>query len=155
MKISWKFVVAKLFVFRSFFGKFIAGFCALSGVFILTLPIPIVVNSFANFYKNRLWRNEVELRKQERLRLKAIQERQVQKYQFIEVKILCRMDGFYTIILQLMAKTVGFDQTTRNEDSREVETEENFKEAWSINSTRSAVQCKFKLIVHAKSLNLK
>ena len=39
------------------------------------------------------------------------------------------MDGFYTIILQLMAKTVGFDQTTRNEDSREVETEENFKEA--------------------------
>ena len=30
-----------------------------SGVFILTLPIPIVVNSFAVFYKNRLWRNEV------------------------------------------------------------------------------------------------
>ena len=28
-------------------------------VFILTLPIPIVVNSFASFYKNRLWRNEV------------------------------------------------------------------------------------------------
>ena len=81
-------IVGKLFVFRSFFGKFIAGFCALSGVFILTLPIPIVVNSFANFYKNRLWRNEVELRKQERLRLKAIQERQTQKYQFIEVKVM-------------------------------------------------------------------
>ena len=72
----------------SFFstGKIIGGFCALSGVFILTLPIPIVVNrqkqlgnitagyckhyilltfipivvnSFAPFYKNRLWRNEV------------------------------------------------------------------------------------------------
>ena len=40
-------------------GKLIGGFCALSGVFILTLPIPIVVNSFAQFYKNRLWRNEV------------------------------------------------------------------------------------------------
>ena len=40
-------------------GKIIGGFCALSGVFILTLPIPIVVNSFAPFYKNRLWRNEV------------------------------------------------------------------------------------------------
>ena len=25
----------------------------------MTLPIPIVVNSFAQFYKNRLWRNEV------------------------------------------------------------------------------------------------
>ena len=36
-----------------------AGFCALSGVFCLTLPIPIIVNSFAGFYKNRLWRNEV------------------------------------------------------------------------------------------------
>ena len=46
-------------------GKLIGGFCALSGVFILTLPIPIVVNSFAQFYKNRLWRNEVSLIKQE------------------------------------------------------------------------------------------
>ena len=45
-------------------GKLIGGFCALSGVFILTLPIPIVVNSFAQFYKNRLWRNEVDLIKQ-------------------------------------------------------------------------------------------
>ena len=37
-------------------------------------------------------------------------------------------DGFCTIILQLMAKTVGFDQTTRNED-KEVEMEENSKDA--------------------------
>ena len=44
---------------KLFQGKLIGGFCALSGVFILTLPIPIVVNSFAQFYKNRLWRNEV------------------------------------------------------------------------------------------------
>ena len=34
-------------------GKIIGGCCALSGVFILTLPIPIVVNSFATYYKNR------------------------------------------------------------------------------------------------------
>ena len=40
-------------------GKLTGGFCTLSGVFILTLPILIVVNSFAQFYKNRLWRNEV------------------------------------------------------------------------------------------------
>ena len=43
----------------------IGGCCALSGVFILTLPIPIVVNSFASFYRNRLWRNEVAQRKRE------------------------------------------------------------------------------------------
>ena len=29
----------------------------------MTLPIPIVVNSFANYYKNRLWRNEVAVKK--------------------------------------------------------------------------------------------
>jgi len=45
---------------KTFLGKLIGGFCALSGIFILTLPIPIVVNSFASYYKNRLWRNEVK-----------------------------------------------------------------------------------------------
>ena len=44
---------------QTFLGKLIGGFTALSGIFILTLPIPIVVNSFASYYKNRLWRNEV------------------------------------------------------------------------------------------------
>ena len=42
-------------------GKAIGGFCAIVGVFILTLPVPIVVNSFASYYKNRLWRNEVSI----------------------------------------------------------------------------------------------
>ena len=37
------------------------------GVFTITLPIPIVVNSFAGFYKNRLWRNEVALKKRQRV----------------------------------------------------------------------------------------
>ena len=44
---------------QSITGKAIGGFCAIVGVFILTLPVPIVVNSFASYYKNRLWRNEV------------------------------------------------------------------------------------------------
>lgn len=53
-------------------GKAIGGVCAVCGVFILTLPVPIVVNSFASYYKNRLWRNEVAhkrlLRAQEQTR---------------------------------------------------------------------------------------
>ena len=40
-------------------GKLAGGLCALAGVFLLTLPLPIVVNSFAALYKNRLWRTEV------------------------------------------------------------------------------------------------
>ena len=51
---------------KTLLGKLIGGFCALSGVFILTLPIPIVVNSFATFYNNRLWRTEVEQKKKEK-----------------------------------------------------------------------------------------
>ena len=46
----------------------IGGLCALGGIFILTLPIPIVVNSFASYYKNRLWRNEVAYKKRQRAR---------------------------------------------------------------------------------------
>ena len=60
-------------------GKLIGGFCALSGVFILTLPIPIVVNSFAQFYKNRLWRNEVEHKKRERTVHLAAEKRAAQR----------------------------------------------------------------------------
>ena len=52
----------------TFMGKFICGLCAVTGIFILTLPIPIVVNSFASYYKNRLWRNEVAYKKRTRAR---------------------------------------------------------------------------------------
>lgn len=44
----------------------------MAGTFILTLPIPIVVNSFANYYKNRLWRNEVAVKKE--IRRKELKE---------------------------------------------------------------------------------
>ena len=50
---------------QTFFGRLIGGVCTPTGLFILTLPIPIVVNSFASFYRNRLWRNEVAQRKRE------------------------------------------------------------------------------------------
>ena len=49
------------------FGKFVGGVTALFGVFTITLPVPIVVNSFSNFYKTRLWRSEVALKRRERL----------------------------------------------------------------------------------------
>ena len=59
---------------ETFMGKVVGGLCALVGIFILTLPIPIVVNSFASYYKNRLWRNEVAHKRAEKL---AEQERSI------------------------------------------------------------------------------
>ena len=42
--------------------------CAVCGVFVLTLPIPIVVNSFAGFYKNRLLRQVILAKRRQKLR---------------------------------------------------------------------------------------
>lgn len=67
-----------------FLGKLIGGFCALSGTFILTLPIPIVVNSFAGYYKNRLWRNEVAQKKRERAMAQATEAREMQKLYLVQ-----------------------------------------------------------------------
>ena len=70
---------------KTLLGKLVGGFCALSGVFILTLPIPIVVNSFAMYYKNRLWRTEVNAKKRERTRQQAAELKEMQKFLLIKV----------------------------------------------------------------------
>ena len=72
---------------KTLLGKLIGGFCALSGVFILTLPIPIVVNSFAVFYKNRLWRNEVEQKKKERTMQLAAERNRAGKLQLLKTMV--------------------------------------------------------------------
>ena len=69
---------------QTFLGKLIGGFCALSGIFILTLPIPIVVNSFASYYKNRLWRNEVAQKKRERSQAQAAEAKARQKFALVQ-----------------------------------------------------------------------
>ncbi len=69
---------------QTFLGKVIGGFCALSGIFILTLPIPIVVNSFASYYKNRLWRNEVAQKKRERATAQAAEAKAMQKFALLK-----------------------------------------------------------------------
>merc|ERR1712098_1009275 len=48
----------------TYIGKSIGSLCAISGIFILALPVPIVLNSFSSNYKNRVWRNEVMMKKQ-------------------------------------------------------------------------------------------
>lgn len=114
---------AQHFSSSNFLGKLVGGFCALSGVFILTLPIPIVVNrffdrveniigflsidqlqarlyiilmlcstimafSFAMYYKNRLWRTEVNAKKRERTRQQAAEMKEMQKFLLIKVRFI-------------------------------------------------------------------
>ena len=51
----------------STFGKFFGGVCPIMGIFILSLPVPIIVNSFVSCYRNRIWRTEVRQKKEERM----------------------------------------------------------------------------------------
>ena len=79
---------------------FPGGLCALGGIFILTLPIPIVVNSFASYYKNRLWRNEVAHKKRERAKKRR------------EMELLMR-DNLLNI-LTVPGKLIGITRTGIN-----------------------------------------
>ena len=47
----------------SFFGQILGGICPVFSVFVLCLPIPIIVNSFGTCYRNRVWRMEVQQKK--------------------------------------------------------------------------------------------
>ena len=48
-------------------GKFIGSVCAFLAVFIVGLPIPIVVNSFANNYEGHVCKRTIEVKKAEKL----------------------------------------------------------------------------------------
>jgi len=67
-------------------GKFIGGICALMGVFTITLPVPIMVNNFHQFYKNKLWRGEVALQRRERQR-QGIPDANPKKYSTVLVNV--------------------------------------------------------------------
>ena len=56
---------------KTSFGKMIGCFSAVVGIIIFTLPIPIIVNSFANTYNNMLVTRELHLKRQRAEKMKA------------------------------------------------------------------------------------
>ena len=59
----------------SLLGKLIGTFCAISGVLVMSLPIPIITSNFEKFYKEQNKKEKAAKRKH-RLRLAKKQEEQ-------------------------------------------------------------------------------
>ena len=52
---------------KSTIGRVLGGLCPIMGVTLSSLPIPIIVNSFADSYKNRVWRGEIRTKREKLL----------------------------------------------------------------------------------------
>jgi len=52
-----------LFVKKTWFGKLVGACCAISGVLIISLPIPIIVNTFNKLYEKAKIKNQIMKKK--------------------------------------------------------------------------------------------
>ena len=94
------------------FGQMIGGVCAVMGVFIISLPIPIVVNSFARSYRSQLWRNEVAHRRMATLN-QIKQKRMMEK---AKGRLINCTSNTITTILSTLGQVGISDNNIRNKE---------------------------------------
>ena len=144
----------------TFLGKFICGLCAITGIFILTLPIPIVVTrwvhtgrphsllsiaitplwlSFASCYKNTLWRNEISMKKRMLSSYTAREHKLAEKRNLFPD--LAGAGGFYIPKTKQEEEDTEEEQTEMSVVLTPSVTEEKFTVAGALQSRLSTETC--------------
>ncbi|XP_067938306.1 potassium voltage-gated channel protein Shab-like [Watersipora subatra] len=88
----------------SLFGKLIGSACAICGVLVIALPIPIIVNNFAEFYKD-------QMRKQKAMGHREEQKKKYEEKESIYLASSTLQEAFSSVTNVLTPDDLGRDET--------------------------------------------
>ena len=89
------------------FGKVIGSACAICGVLVIALPIPIIVNNFAEFYKD-------QVRKQKAMGHRQAQQAKYEQKESIYITGTSMGDALTSVANTIMPQDITRDETMEN-----------------------------------------